>query len=370
MIASYYSGLSVIELLLNKQRLEETLLSLYISRPDLAPSILALFFYNRYERHGYNVALSMNNILYRLGFEIDPHIIPLQNLFRMIFAEQDSNGNCKVLLEVDVNSLVEHLQNYPQQKVVNFSFQIGPCGIQITTTYKRLRQGFTPPSSITDEETGLVYIGAVGITTINGSIVRIDANGNPVQPVTKEEYDRIMQQLIQENTETETLERPLIEIIGAYENDEEAIENLRQLFSICENFPEKLFVAAIGNGKEDLTRVREILRDEWPENLILVGAWTINNHPLRETHGAEVYVPNHELGIETASSYAVPVISALCAILLRNQPNLSPSEIKRIILRNYTDPIEYQGYDSSTGTHTTAQARVLNLKKVVSSLHR
>lgn len=358
------TGLTVLDLLGNEERRNKALVGFYRRRPELLESILAYRLQEHHANHGYNVAAAMNRALHRLGYQIQPHILPMQNLIGEVRITDDSDSNREVSFEIDDSSLITLLMRYPKQKIVNLSFEVGRVGVRVVDYVEQIDQsilnGFR---AVVNEDKGEVYIGVVNIRTTQDGVIYVDKDGNEVEPITLEQYEQLRREAVERATQKVELEEPKIEIFGAYETYDEAMTNIRRLYKICSEFPDKLFVVAIGNNNEDLSRVQVDLADEKPDNVIIVGAWTQREYPRGETHGADIYVRPYELGLLNAASFATPVIAGIAARILHMNPQFEPKDIISY-LEELTDIIQYRRWSRATQMYFDDTARILSLEKM------
>jgi len=138
-----------------------------------------------------------------------------------------------------------------------------------------------------------------------------------------------------------------------------AIDNLKELFKICRNNSKILICAAIGNDRADIRLAKQLLKKEWPENLLIIGEWDEeNNSPAGNCYGSDIYVGLSSLTDEKrrGSSNATPIITAIAYQLwLRGY---SIPEIKQTILK-MCNKTTYQ-----TDTQPE-EGLLLNLEKVM-----
>lgn len=124
---------------------------------------------------------------------------------------------------------------------------------------------------------------------------------------------------------------PSIEISGAYQ-DEKADTNLPKLFAVAKAYPDKLFFASAGNEGEDFEDTISKLKDQKPNNLLIVGQWTNRYGPTQFVFGADIYVDNRGLGIGDGSSFSTAILAAYAETLFRQ--GLSQSEVLEKIKSN------------------------------------
>jgi hypothetical protein len=134
---------------------------------------------------------------------------------------------------------------------------------------------------------------------------------------------------------------------GAYTKDR-AVDSLRDLFKLCEAFPEKMFVAACGNYGDDIREARTILNEEWPtENLILTAQATRTENGVRPTHqvqGADLYIVTQGDGqmedFWGGSTISTGMTSGILAYF--HHVGINPLEGRKILLSTCTDETSYE----------------------------
>jgi subtilisin family serine protease len=148
----------------------------------------------------------------------------------------------------------------------------------------------------------------------------------------------------------------IMEVNGVGENDEERkklgkkyFEALLQSFEEAMNSaPEILFVAAAGNSNDDVDFTASYPNSLNAPNLITVGAVDIEGRKANFTtegksvdvyaNGYEVesYVPGGNRIPLSGTSMSAPQVVNLAAKLLAVNPDLTPSELKKIIVESST----------------------------------
>lgn len=135
-----------------------------------------------------------------------------------------------------------------------------------------------------------------------------------------------------------------LSIEGAY-TKEKALKNLTLLFEVCNAYPDKLFVFAAGNEREDLRDALQQIGEARPKNVLLVvqqGKGEYDGReiqgPLHGVQGADIYVNNQELDLPNGSSFSTPVLAAIAAELFDKGYTLDQVRDK---LLKATDTISY-----------------------------
>ena len=272
------------------------------------PGAIKDYIISRFGTHGENVATVIHRIWERLGFTADVNMYPLQNIldFQNVESGQDELGNQEYFLSIDAGKIAEVLQQYPNQKVVNLSLQLGKIGFSMIEHERRIVGSVNYPTDVILPDGRVQYY----------------SPENELITQTREEYQEYKRRLEEDASETVTLSQPYPKLTEAY-SKEDLQKNLPQLFALCRAFPDKLFVAAAGNEGENL----EAIPDR-PPNLLLVAEWNgVDKRPEQEVYGADVYIDNEELTIPHGSSFSSPVVSALGSIL--TVQGLTPKEIKQ-----------------------------------------
>lgn len=278
---------------------------------------------NRFTTHGEKVGTAMQHMWNILGFKNSIHITPLQNMINTenTAFDQDELENQGFFIDINPQLIIEQLKQYPDQKIVNFSFQVGTVGSRFVT---RERRNPPKPDVYTDiDENGkkTYYLNATKITPEAEQPKFLLPDGTPAQPMSQEEYEKF----VKERNEKESVieeHAPRVKTIDAY-NPQTVKENMPKLVSICNAFPDKLFFASAGNEVDDLRTVESLL----PSNLIMVGQWNPSlKRPNAKVYGADIYVDNRILGLPDGSSFSTPVFSAYASVLLNR--GLSHEEIK------------------------------------------
>lgn len=289
--------------------------------------------------HGERVARTMQATWKQADFESNVFLSPLQDALNITEMEvtQDELGNKGYFFNVDEQVIIDKLKQYPNQKVVNFSFQVGKVGFFIQEYAEEQNSSEGEITLGLEDENGNIfyYVGAKGGIrfTDNSKAIGISETGEPVVPMTSEEYSEYRRKKDEENPKKVVkVDHPWAEIRGAYEKDD-VENNLPKLFEICTTYPDKLFIVAAGNEGEDLRGLQQR-----PTNLLIVGQWDGEKAESKNrVLGADIYVDNREFGLGNGSSFSTPVITAYASILL-NQ-GLSFKEVRNKILTAKEDEI-------------------------------
>ncbi len=282
------------------------------------PEALMYAFVEKYFTHGKDVSAVTEDIWKRIGLgNKKARLIPLQTILdqQSVKTIKDSEENPGVSVNFDPQKVIDILKDDPNQ-VVNMSFQVGNVDLYAVTHRQKELLGAPSEEMLLEDDEGNYYPGARSISVENNQKVYLNEKGEKVAPVSPEDYQKRQEQ---ERGVKETLTTST-KIEGAYSKDK-AKENLPKLFEVCKAYPDKLFVAAAGNEGEDL---REALKQiEKPNNLLLVGQWSVYNVegstaelPTHRVHGTDVYVNNSALQVPDGSSFSTPVISAYASSLL------------------------------------------------------
>ena len=216
---------------LDLKTLEKKVFSKY---PRLA---LVYGFMKTYAQHGEGVAAAMESTLAKSGFGSEPHMVPLQEMLGGYEFTQDELGNYGIFGEIDPEKVIKALADYPDQRIVNFSFQIGRVGFIYRKKSKDLNPNWSGefPTVVTMKSGG----------KITKSILK---EGKSI-PVTEKELEEIFKK-IEEGMIITVEHEPFFDVYDAYTR-EAAKENLPKLFKICHAFPDKLFVVAAGNHGDE-----------------------------------------------------------------------------------------------------------------------
>ncbi len=323
------------------------------------PQILLHKFADTRLGHGETVTRVMEKTWNSLGLQsTGVEIIPLQTIFdtASIKETKDALGNKGISISFDPKRIIDLLRN-DTNRVVNMSFQVGDIELLIEKRRKVMPEAESTPTleslAMFDEKDN-AYIGAV--YTMNDATTYIDAEGKEVKPATPEEL-RVLKQTLKErekeaaekaekNARIVELEHPDIKIIGAYDRTK-ARENLPKLFEVARAYPDKLFFAAAGNEGEDLREALKELGDEKPPNLSFVAQWTAGFKPTHNVYGANIYVPNSNLGAPDGSSFSTPIMAAYAETLFKQ--GLSMQEVMKKIIntcvtRQYNADNEEQAF--------------------------
>ncbi|MGD9129425.1 MAG: hypothetical protein PVJ09_02985 [Candidatus Woesebacteria bacterium] len=310
-----------------------------ILNPKLAPAAFAYGFIDRYRGHGKLTTSKMLRMLEKYGYTMN---IPMANLHEAIAdfkLSYDDLANITASTIVSEGRLIEILANFPNLAIVNMSFQVGRSEIDCILRRKKI-----PNVSVSEIKTNgeLYYIwGAYNkvITHLNKHPeVYLDLKGKKeVVPVlTEEEY----QKKLERESEIEEFINPQFLIKEAY-NADYAEENLLRLIKLCNAYPDKLFIAAAGNEDSFFYEARERLKDQWPENLLLVGV-LLEDFRISKTYaeGADLYLSNKLSILDRGTSSEATALVTAIASLLKNE-GFQIMEIKEMIMEIFSSEVEY-----------------------------
>lgn len=318
-----------------------------------------------FKSHGQTVISVLNQTLESSGSYVKPEAIPLQNMLQgEIEVTKDHLGNPGFFTEIGSRPIIESLRRLPSKKVVNFSFQTGESGFYLIEKIEEenpegidLQTKGTVTKDSQGNEIFYLYKGNINFIKEGGQLVCY-AEGKKLSPVSKDEYERWQSQEVPKVIKQ--LESPFVLAKGAY-TKENAVENLTSLFEICRAFPDKLFVAAGGNYRDDVREARKSLAGVWPKNLILVAEWNSKvERPEQMVQGVDVYVDNGKLGMGHGSSLSTPVVSAIASLLA--EKGLTIGQIKEKIF-SFCSPVQYKEYISVEKRYVKQEARLLDLTK-------
>lgn len=268
-------GLDIAGTLGDKQ---ETFRKLFERNPKVA---VAMALKSDFSGHGEKVGNSMQSAWAKLDFISKPTIHPLQELIGNFGFERDDLGNFGFLGEISSDKVVEILTKYPDQDIINCSWQFGKVGFFYQEKVRDLYKASGKHPYITEHNNNgimqytISFEDSTNISseTINGVVYFRNYQGQLIEAATT--IDEAIDQMVDQIREIALIENqpnPKIQLVDGYTRAN-AENNLPQLLKICKEFPNKLFIAAAGNVDDDLRRAKERLKDEWSENLILVGEW-------------------------------------------------------------------------------------------------
>lgn len=315
---------------------------------------------DKYIEHGVNVAATMQETLKKVGFTTEVEMLPLQNLIdesRVSFYTDDL-GNKHFIFAISAEKVIDTLKKYPDQKIVNMSFEFGDVdvGLWEFSMQPPMRDPHITSVNVTyrldTDGSPLYYIDYDYTKTDFELDIFRNSKGEEIKPVKeitpqmREEIDKESKRRFQEVPfGEEVITRnypPGIGIKGGYAK-EKAAKSLEELYKVCREFPDKLFIAAAGNGGEDLREALKTMQNI-PTNLILVAQWgsewISDDYPTGSVYGAQLYIPNKKLGIPDGSSFSTPYVSAYANLLY--EKGYSIDEIRKRIMgageiREYTD---------------------------------
>ena len=374
-----------------------------------------------FSTHGEIVTTAHRKVLAQFGYDSSLFISPLQSALNSESSDldyADKLGNKGVTIEVRADPLIDQLKNTPQ-RIVSISFQLGKIhlvNIQrdlsvdydydkhqelLEELWKKLspQYAFYPDTKTTEyyflDKEGLKL--DVFYKDGKPEYKVIDTStGEPVtegfRKMTQEVYEKFEEAQRRETLrQVHTLkvtnsERVDIKIKGAY-SGEEGVQNIQELFKLVNEFEDKLFIVAAGNYSDDIRPLREMFKDKWPKNLLIIGQWNADENKPKAikgaTLGADIYVDNKDFGFEEDrkfSSISTACLSAVANILAKS--NYSIEQIKEKLLEfnkstefetDYLDtlafePIDLERYIANIGHAQTETAHVFNFPAAVQFL--
>src|SRR3989338_2843788 len=374
-----------------------------------------------FSTHGEIVTTAHRKVLAQFGYDTSLFISPLQSALNSESSDldyADKLGNKGVTIEVRADPLIDQLKNTPQ-RIVSISFQLGKIhlvNIQrdlsvdydydkhqelLEELWKKLspQYAFYPDTKTTEyyflDKEGLKL--DVFYKDGKPEYKVIDTStGEPVtegfRKMTQEVYEKFEEAQRRETLrQVHTLkvtnsERVDIKIKGAY-SGEEGVQNIQELFKLVNEFEDKLFIVAAGNYSDDIRPLREMFKDKWPKNLLIIGQWNADENKPKAikgaTLGADIYVDNKDFGFEEDrkfSSISTACLSAVANILAKS--NYSIEQIKEKLLEfnkstefetDYLDtlafePIDLERYIANIGHAQTETAHVFNFPAAVQFL--
>lgn len=360
------------------------------------PMALVHQFFDAFMHHGDRVSdvaeevLDLTKNYSRLESARDIEPVPLQGIFEETsFGKvEDELGNRGISIRFDEQKIIEALKGN-QDKVVNFSFQVGTAEVFVEKRKKitpepnlNLGDGYydsegryheidLPVDGVVkyaknEEQARKILNSQEGQALLGRGIIFYRGNGFvpfPLEPIgyahaTETGGKLVVPDIVSQkeivgrwgkarkeaegNAKIVQVEDPELKIVGAYDH-EKAEENLLKLFKVCNAYPDKLFVVAGGNNGEDILGALEKLSGERPLNLIIVAeasGWS----PRHRMYGADIYIGNSALEMPEGSSFSTPVISAYAAILFER--GLSMEQVVREVTSGH-----FSGWSFQTGGH-------------------
>lgn len=310
-----------------------------------------LYYYFNYASHGSKVEEVVQKVVEKNGKKSTGEtIIPIQKTLdsTSIKPAKDELGNEGFTLSFNQDKIIEPLKG-GNNNIVNLSIQIGDVDLYVNKISKFVPDPDIPKPHFEDKDGKIfnpdkVYLSPGFTIDMPKGDVLVPFNaatGEEIKPISSQEYLELVKKSREEAEKKATLQEGdySLKINGAY-TAEKAEQNLPKLFKICETFPDKLFVVAAGNYREDLRGALEKLAANKPSNLLIIAEWgggsrsddpRDEGYPQGRVQGADLYVDNNELGIPEGSSFSTPVISAYASMLF--DEGLSISEVKSQILK-------------------------------------
>ncbi|MBP7876271.1 hypothetical protein KA012_04730 [Candidatus Woesebacteria bacterium] len=365
-------------------------------RPTLVWTLLQQF-----RSHALDVIEAHTAALEQNGLTAPATLIPLQSAFELTPRQDavDNLGNPSVTLTVTAQPLIDRLRQFPNLAIVNLSFQVG----EITTVLEKIGMDAALMTTLSQrvkelearyEKRTINYTGTgketvfrteknpdpnkvlfIGDSSQPGEIQLFwtskdynDPNKKlePAELITEQGWEEILLSelgpLIPEEFPVSGKETPDIVIQGAY-SGEKTIDNLRVLFKLADAFPEKLFVVALGNYGDDIREARNVLVDEWPENILFVGHWNhFTENPYfssdkRSSDGADLFVDHIALGEKMIGSSVSTAIVSARAVALKHAGITLPGDLKNALIAQGR-PVSYK---SPTKTREEAWSKRITL---------
>jgi hypothetical protein len=83
-----------------------------------------------FHEHGKSVVDGMRRVYWMLdvGYSITPDIVPIQIAFNEFTFTPEDDGNQTMMTRLNMNRIIDMLDRYPDQNIVNFSWQAGSVG--------------------------------------------------------------------------------------------------------------------------------------------------------------------------------------------------------------------------------------------------
>ncbi len=309
--------------------------------------------------HGHSVAACQRAFAKRFGYDMQSIVLPVQNALSIEeLQRQDELGNPSVLLNVSTTTFKESLRNLPNRSIINLSLQVGK--IAVTHKRRKIRMHYDDNFPILEQalltsykahdapeyyfyDPSFIYVDEESDKTVlkvlsTGEIATAqNASYTVVADEDFERYTKVQTESLLYKTlrVTEVDTSPYFEIQGAYTGQYGA-DNIHELFDLAHEYPDKMFIAALGNYGDDLRPYRELYSDDWPANLIIAGHWDSalqqpKMYNSYDNYGADIYVDGTEYGGEPGSSMSCAVLSTAVSILF--EKGILSQDIKKCLLQ-------------------------------------
>ncbi len=356
------------------------------SDPEIVRAVMLIELFKEKKGHADMVSGAYEDFVRSQGGSVDnPMILPIIDAIDIDFitnVEQNPLNNPMadlIINERKVGDILDSFfQEHPEQKIVNFSAQIGK--MERMYGLRSLKDLYIATDL---EDTNLLALDPTetwngGMTNHEGKVwpYILDADDNKVflELVTEDEYDARNADYHQTSIsefrssghsdgaiENTTYDETTIEAYNAVF----ARENLIRLSELCNRFPDKLFITAGGNENDRFFEIRERLEHEgvWPKNLIIVGA----QNPVVgiQADGCDIYIKATDYKTDRSllsASESTAMISGAVDDFLQsdlNNPRLSPEQIRQTFFEQYTLTDEYHGKNPTTNLSVNRTGRFL-----------
>lgn len=291
--------------------------------------VLLLLLKNRYQEHGktvVDIGRKVSEDLREFGIEYqEPETADASGALQIKELSHDEKGNPTLNLFLSDHTVKDTLEQ-TDARDVGMSLEMGDFSL----LFEMYDSELADPDAIFKPKP---YAAEKTVTNSQGKEITItiyrDAQGKEI--ATKEEFDKALAEAeAKANTRKQVPLEPKdrrVLIEDGYLR-EKAYENLSRMVDLAEQFPDKTFVVAGGNPREENLTTRPDIRDartrllaerkKWPNNLIIVGAKIQRKgEDYALSLGCDIYVDENYLqqfDLPPASSYATPVIRELVSI--------------------------------------------------------
>ncbi len=282
----------------------------------------------------------------------DIQTVDLLSIIGRAVLERDKDGNPMVHLTIEPEPLIQEIQERFSQleatgeeepEIIMLPFQMGPTGLIINLKETKYLVGGLEVAYGEIEGQGYYVLksevpqgGTVEFISQQGEVLAkirdysgIFIESQPAQSVS--DYAQALvdnDQITLEEAKdyvpiTEVVhDEPLLEVLEAYSPVHgyyDVESNLRQLIKVCNAFPDKVIVAAVGNYENYFAQIKISLMQQgmWPDNLLLVSYATVSQNEVgiaemfTNTDAADLYVKDAR-----SSSQAVAETGTVLAWLL------------------------------------------------------